>query len=77
MVNDKEQGFVIYWNQGHGPKLAKIIFPLVIRSYDKFHTIIFPGVNVSLALAFYGYCCIPSVYNSDQYRLETQEIFVE
>ena len=30
------------------------------------------GVNISLALTFYGYCYIPTLYSSDWYRVRTQ-----
>ena len=46
--------------------------------YGKFHIIIFSWVgDVYLALAFYGYCCICTLYNSDLYNIGAQEISAE
>lgn len=77
--NKERKIFVIYWSQDQGPTVDNVISALVItiRSYDTSHTIIFLGVNASLALAFCGCCCIPTIYNGDWHRIKTQEIFVE
>lgn len=44
----------------------------MLRSYDRLYTVTPPGSDCSLDLAFCGYCCIPTMCNSDWCRVGTQ-----